>query len=105
MAKPSIRICQASIRERRAVSGGRRAPAARALTRAWPARCARSLHLDERWELQLADGEVLRPDVDLLAVLPLQHESGDVAGFRLQAVHVRVVFGLERDVSDRADVV
>ena len=50
-------------------------------------------------------GELLRPDVDLLAVLPLQHQAGDVAVAGLQAVHVRIALGQERDAADGADVV
>ena len=53
----------------------------------------------------LARGELLRPHVLLLAVLPLQHQAGDVARAGAQAVHVRIALGQERDPADRADVV
>ena len=49
----------------------------------------RSVGLDEGRELQLAVGEPRGPQIDLLAVLPLQHQPGDRAFADLQCVRVR----------------
>ena len=46
-----------------------------------------------------------RPQVDLLAVLPLQHQAGDRAGADLERVRVGGVPAFELDPADRADVV
>src|SRR6185437_8280653 len=103
MAKPSMRICQKTMRRsRRPVSRGeeKRKRAGRR-----PALAGSGRQLDEGRELHRSVGKVLRPHVDLLAILPLQHEAGDVAGSRAQAVHVRIALGQEFDAADRADVV
>src|ERR1700743_3355768 len=68
--------------------------------------CARLLsslrQLHEVRELQLAFRDLLRPDRDVLAVLPLEHQAGDVTGTRLDAVRELVVLAVELDVADRA---
>src|SRR5665213_1601945 len=84
MAKPSIRIWKASIYI------GRGSTAASL----WETAIAKMLpgepgsivigglvrcDLDEAWELQLALGDFLRPDRDLVTILPLQHQAGDQA--------------------------
>src|SRR5665213_195986 len=105
MAKPSIRICQKSMQQGPPAGQSRwRNEAGRR-----PASCVQEARsgrqLDEGRKLHLAVGESRRPQVELLAVLPLQHEAGDVAGAGAQAVHVRVTLGQELDPADRADVV
>src|SRR3954468_2875103 len=94
MAKPSIRICQKSMPAASRLRGGGQASGS-----------TRGGQLDEGGELHGAGGEALRPDVHLLAILPLQHQAGDVARAGAQAVHVRIALGLERDAADGADVV
>src|SRR5581483_6818248 len=58
--------------------------------------------LDETRELELAVGELLRPEVDLLAVLPLQQQSGDRAFADLQRMRVGRILALELDAADGA---
>src|SRR4051794_12312682 len=87
IAKPSIRICQNSMRRAESVQRSLR----------------RQLH--ELRELHLPGGEVLGPGVDLLAVLPLQHQPGDVARAGAKAVHVWVTLGQEGHAADGAHVV
>src|SRR5262249_54983768 len=60
----------------------------------------RQLH--EIRKLQLALGDRLGPDRDLLAVLPLEHEACHRAGTRLDAMGELVVLAVELDVADRA---
>src|SRR6478672_9399458 len=84
MAKPSINIWKASIYYSRGSTaalllGNRKCEMlpgepGSAITR-FSVRC----DLDEAWELQLAFGDFLRPDADLFAILPLQHQAGDQA--------------------------
>src|SRR5208282_1179281 len=62
-------------------------------------------NLDETREFQLAIGNVGRPQIDLFAVLPLQHQAGDGAGADLERVRVGGVPAFELDAADRADVV
>src|SRR5271170_1221294 len=79
MAKPSIRICKASIYDGR---GSTAAPLWKtANAKMLPGRPGSMImeasvrrNLDEAWELQLAFGDFLRPHADLLAILPLQHQ-------------------------------
>src|SRR6476646_5464439 len=107
MAKPSIRICKASISDwprqqgfllwrtrnrRRMLPGG---------TREHDDRSVRG-DLDEARELEIALGDLLRPDRDLLAALPLQHQSGDQALAVLDRMGERVVLAVELDASDGA---
>src|SRR5271163_113532 len=61
--------------------------------------------LDEGRELKLAVGERRRPHVDLLAVLPLQHQPGDEALAGLEPVHMGIALRQELDPADRADII
>src|SRR6202012_2921626 len=58
--------------------------------------------LDEARELELALGDFLRPDADLLAILPLQHQPGDQALAVFDRMGERVVLAVELDVADGA---
>src|SRR5689334_835681 len=68
-------------------------------------RSLRRADLDEVRELQLAAGEIFRPEVDLLAVLPLQKEASDRAFADLQGVRIGRILALELDAADGADPV
>ena len=58
--------------------------------------------LDEAWELQLAFRHFLRPDADLLAVLPLQHQTCDQALAVFDRMGERVILAVELDAADGA---
>src|ERR1019366_4111572 len=56
--------------------------------------------LDELREFQLAIGHIGRPKIDLLAVLPLQHEASDRACADLESVRIRRVLPLELNAAN-----
>src|ERR1700679_1233809 len=58
--------------------------------------------LDEARELQLAFGYFLRPDTDLPAVLPLQHQAGDQALAVFDRMGERIVLAVELGAADGA---
>src|SRR3984893_14970464 len=58
--------------------------------------------LDEAWELQLALGDFLRPDADLLAILPLQHQAGDQTLAVFDRLGELIVLAVELDAADGA---
>ena len=58
--------------------------------------------LDEAGELELALGDLLRPDGSLLPALPLQHQSGDQALAVLDGMGELIVLAIELDSADRA---
>src|SRR5215470_19521683 len=72
--------------------------------------CARSLiallsfrsDLDEARELDLGLGHFLRPDGDLLAVLPLQHQAGNQALAVFDRVGERIFLAVKLDAADGA---
>src|SRR5580704_15104060 len=111
MAKPSIKIWKASIYD------GRGSTAASLLkedkiTKMLPgepgsmkARGSVRGELDEARELQRALGDFRRPDRDLLAILPLQHQAGDQALAVLDRMGELVVLAVELDAADGADPV
>src|ERR1700683_4683998 len=107
MAKPSIRICKASIDD------GRGSTAASL----WKTANAKMLpgqpgsmimegsvrpSFDEAWELQLTFGDFLRPDADLLAILPLQHQACDQALAVFDRMGERIVLAVELGAADGA---
>src|SRR5215475_5588870 len=58
--------------------------------------------LDEARELDVGLGDVLGPDRDLLAVLPLQHQAGDQALAVFDRMGERIVLAVELDAADGA---
>src|SRR5580658_6264779 len=58
--------------------------------------------LDEAWELELSLGDFLRPDADLLAILPLQHQAGDQAFAVFDRMGELVVLAVELGAADGA---
>src|SRR6185437_8949440 len=111
MAKPSIRIWNASIYDGRgstAASLGeivQRTVNMKMLPGKPGSMIVTSLvrgDLDEARELELSLGDFLRPDADLLAVLPLQHQAGDQALAVFDRVGERIVLAVELDAADGA---
>src|SRR5580693_1274356 len=107
MAKPSIRICKASIDDGRGSTAASLWKTANAKTLPGaPGSMIRGdsvrRDLDEAWELQLAFGNFLRPDADLLAILPLQHQAGDQALAVFDRVGERIVLAVELGAADGA---
>src|SRR5580692_2296582 len=107
MAKPSIRICKASIDDGRGSSAASLWETANA--KMLPGQPGSMImegsvrrDLDEAWELQLAFGNFLRPDADLLAILPLQHQAGDQALAVFDRVGERIVLAVELGAADGA---
>src|SRR5882672_10695738 len=104
MAKPSIRICNASIYKAAAtwaVTGEQNS-----CSRVNPGACRSRLsvrgNLDEVGELQLAFGDFLGPNAGLFAILPLQHQAGDQALAVFQTVGELVVLAVKLDAADGA---
>src|SRR6478736_7514580 len=109
MAKPSIRIWNARIycwprqsncrfEERCCVSRMWKLPGGGPGSLS----CRSVAELDEARELDVDLGDVLGPDRALLAVLPLQHQSGDQALAIFDRVGERIVLAVELDAADRA---
>src|SRR5215813_169129 len=117
MAKPSIRIWNARIYDSRGNLAASRegrcclregaACVANESSRTFVRELFRSVRgeLDEARELDLGLGDIFRPDGDLLAVLPLQHQPGDEALAVLDRVGERIVLAVELNAADRAFVV
>src|SRR3981081_1228932 len=61
--------------------------------------------LDEAGELQLALGYFLRPDADLFAILPLQHQAGDQALPVFDRMGELILLAVKLDAADGADPV
>src|SRR5580704_14447108 len=111
MAKPSIKIWKASIYD------GRGSTAASLLkedkiTKMLPgepgsmkARGSVRRELDEARELQRALGDFRRPDGDLLAILPLQHQAGDQALAVLDRMGEGIVLAVKLRAADGSDPV
>src|ERR1700723_4022993 len=59
--------------------------------------------LDEAWELQLGLGDFRRPDGNLRAILPLQHQARDQTLAVLDRVGERVVLAVELNAADGAE--
>src|ERR1700692_2331485 len=107
MAKPSIRICKASIDDGRGSSAASLWETANAKMLPGPPGSMTMegsvrRDLDEAWELQLAFGDFLRPDADLLAILPLQHQACDQALAVFDRMGERIVLAVERGAADSA---
>src|ERR1700735_5287826 len=106
MAKPSIRICQNTVTQQaslknsppRAAAGGGEVVA---FSIGRPS--IGGADLDEFRELHLAVGDVRRPQIDLLAVLPLQHEPGNGRAADLKGMRIGRIFAFEFDGPYRAD--
>src|SRR5207245_750249 len=103
IAKPSTRICRASMASRlegavyqlRAKKGPGDLP--------WPFHaCLLVLRFDEAWETNLAVGDFRRPHGDLLAVLPLRDHAGDEPLAVFEAMGELVILAVELDAADRA---
>src|ERR1700721_3764316 len=58
--------------------------------------------LDEARELQRAPGDFFRPDTDLLAILPLQHQPRAQALAVFDRMGERIVLAVELDAADGA---
>src|ERR1035437_7945288 len=56
--------------------------------------------VNEAWKLQLAFGDFLRPDANLLPILPLQHQAGDQALAVFDRMGELIVFAIELDAAD-----
>src|SRR3984957_803923 len=107
MAKPSIRICKASIDDGRgstAASLGENANAKMLPGQPGSMIMEGSVRrdLDEAWELQLAFGDFFRPHADLLAILPLQHQAGNQALAVFDRMGERIVLAVELGAADGA---
>src|ERR1700753_651381 len=106
MAKPSISIWSASIYNGRSnpLPHIGEKPETRKSSRDGPGSSfiAASIRgdLDEARELQLSLRDLFRPDRNLLAVLPLQHEAGDQALAVFQAMGEVIVLAVELDAAD-----
>src|SRR5215472_17807656 len=61
--------------------------------------------LDEFRELQRTIGDIGGPQIDLLAVLPLQHQAGNRIGSDLERMRIGRILAFELNTSDRADIV
>src|ERR1700692_1427164 len=107
MAKPSIRICKASIDDGRGSSAASLWEAANA--KMLPGQPGSMImegsvrsDLDEAWELQLALGDFLRPDASRFALLPVQHQTGDQALAIFDRMGERIVLAIELGAADGA---
>src|SRR5579883_175347 len=110
-AKPSIRICNASIQFGRGSTaalmvknGGLKNAPGGNRSGSTVASSIRS-ELDKARELQLGLGNFRRPNGDLLAVLPLQHQACDQALAVFDSMGERLVLAVELHAADGADPV
>src|SRR5947209_4121592 len=62
-------------------------------------------YLDEAWKLHLALGYFFRPNADLLAILPLQHQPSDKAFAVFDRMGERIVLAVELNAADCTDPV
>src|SRR5580698_5120867 len=111
MAKPSIKIWKASIYDGRGSTAASLLKEAK-ITKMLPgepgsmkARGSVRRELDEARKLQRALGDFRRPDGDLLAILPLQHQARDQTLAVLDRMGELVVLAVKLDAADGADPV